>query len=154
MSDALAAGDISLAAKVLWAMLKLEWQKGLFFLEGLWEGFKGFWSDGVIGLAMIFTNAMAAVKTLWAEMIGWLEKKWEDFKISGLSETLAGWFAPIFAKIEGVSVEETQKALQEDFSSKRSAKPKTDAEIDAATKAKTEQIEKDRQEGTGRFDQG
>ena len=26
--DALAAGDITLAAKVLWAMLKLEWQKG------------------------------------------------------------------------------------------------------------------------------
>ena len=28
IGDALAAGDISLAAKVLWAVLKLEWQKG------------------------------------------------------------------------------------------------------------------------------
>ena len=113
--DALAAGDIALAAKVLWAMLKLEWQKGLAFLEGLWEGFKGYWNDAVIGLAIIFTNATAKVKTLWAELIGWMEKKWNAFKISGFTETLASWFAPIFARLQGVSVEDTQKALQEDF---------------------------------------
>ena len=144
ISDALAAGDIALAAKVLWAMLKLEWQKGLAFLEGQWEGFKGFWNDAVIGLAMIFTNATAKVKTLWAEMIGWMEKKWNAFKLSGFTETLASWFAPIFAKIQGVGVAETQKALQEDFARGRSAKPQTDTAIDAATKAKTDEIEKER----------
>jgi len=144
IGDALSAGDIALAAKVLWAMLKLEWQKGLAFLEGLWEGFEGFWNDAVIGLAMIFTNATAKVKTLWAEMIGWMEKKWNAFKISGFTETLAGWLAPIFAKIQGVGVEETQKALEEDFARGRSAKPQTEAAIDAATKAKTDEIEKER----------
>ena len=83
--DALAAGDIALAAKVLWAMLKLEWQKGLAFLEGLWEGFKGYWNDAVIGLAMIFTNATAKIKTLWAELIGWMEKKWNCLQDQRLS---------------------------------------------------------------------
>ncbi len=144
ISDALAAGDIALAAKVLWAMLKLEWQKGLSFLEGLWEGFKGFWSDAVIGLAIIFTGAVAKIKTLWAEMIGWIEKKWNAFKLSGFTETLASWFAPIFAKLQGVSVEDAQKALKEDFAMGRAAQPKRDAEIDAATKAKTDQIERER----------
>jgi hypothetical protein len=144
IKDALAAGDIALAAKVLWAMLKLEWQTGIAFLEGTWEGFKGFWNDAVIGLAMIFTNATAKIKTLWAEMIGWMEKKWNAFKISGFTETLASWFAPIFAKLQGVSVEDTQKALQEDFSRARTAQPQKDADIDAATKAKTDEIEKER----------
>jgi hypothetical protein len=125
-------------------MLKLEWQKGLSFLEAEWEGFKGFWNDAVIGLAMIFTNATAKVKTLWAEMIGWMEKKWNAFKLSGFTETLASWFAPIFARLQGVSVEETQKALTEDFARGRTAQPKKDVEIDAATKAKTDQIEQER----------
>jgi len=144
ISDALAAGDIALAAKVLWAMLKLEWQKGIAFLEGLWAGFKGFWNDAVVGLAIIFTNATAKVKTLWAEMIGWMEKKWNAFKLSGFTETLASWLAPIFAKIQGVSVEDTQKALQEDFARGRSAQPQSEAAIDAATKARTDEIERER----------
>ena len=115
IADALAAGDMALAAKVLWAMLKLEWQKGLSFLEGLWEGFKGFWSDAVIGLAIIFTGAVAKIKTLWAELMGWLEKKWNAFKLSGFTETLASWFAPIFAKLQGVSVEDAQEGAQRGF---------------------------------------
>ena len=121
IADALAAGDISLAAKVLWAMLKLEWQKGISGLEGLWEGFKGFWADAITGIALMFTNATAKVQTLWAEMIGWMQKKWNAFKISGFTETLASWFAPIFARLQGVSVEDTQKALQEDFARARTA---------------------------------
>ena len=145
IGDALAAGDMALAAKVLWATLKLEWQKGLAFLEGLWEGFKGFWSDAVLGLGIIFTGAVAKVKTLWAEMIGWMQKKWEAFKLSGFTEYLASWFAPIFAKLQGVSVEDAQKALKEDFAAGRKRQPQRDAEIDADTKRRTTEIEQERQ---------
>ena len=101
--------------------------KGTFGLEGLWEGFKGFWADAITGIALMFTNATAKVQTLWAEMIGWMQKKWNAFKISGFTETLASWFAPIFARLQGVSVEDTQKALQKDFARARTAKPQNDA---------------------------
>jgi len=37
IADALAAGDISLAAKVLWLALRVEWEKGLNYLNTLWE---------------------------------------------------------------------------------------------------------------------
>jgi len=37
MGDALAAGDIGLAAKVLWTAIKLEWQKGINYVNELWE---------------------------------------------------------------------------------------------------------------------
>ena len=36
LSDALAAGDIALAAKILWLSLKMEWKRGIHFLNGLW----------------------------------------------------------------------------------------------------------------------
>lgn len=145
IKDALVAGDIALAAKVLWAMLRLEWQKGVAFLETIWEGFKGTWNDAVMGIALAFTNAVAKVKTIWADMIGWMEKTWNAFKLSGFTETLASWFAPIFAKLQGVSVADAQKALSEDFAAGRNQQPKADAEIDAATRARKGEIETDRQ---------
>src|SRR5690606_35688170 len=36
IADALAAGKITLGAKVVWAGLKLEWQRGSAFLLDLW----------------------------------------------------------------------------------------------------------------------
>lgn len=36
IADALAAGDISLAVKVLWLTLKMEWTRGINFLEKAW----------------------------------------------------------------------------------------------------------------------
>ena len=38
---------------------------------------------------MIFTNARAKMQTRGPELIGWMQKKWNAFKISGFTETLA-----------------------------------------------------------------
>lgn len=37
MGDALAAGNLSLAARILWLAIKLEWQKGINYINTLWE---------------------------------------------------------------------------------------------------------------------
>ncbi|MFQ3651723.1 MAG: hypothetical protein SNJ75_15470 [Gemmataceae bacterium] len=42
ISDALAAGDIGLAARILWLTLKMEFQKGVLWLEEKWIDFKNF----------------------------------------------------------------------------------------------------------------
>lgn len=39
ISDAMAAGDLGLAAEILWASLKVEWERGLLYLKGLWDNF-------------------------------------------------------------------------------------------------------------------
>jgi len=41
IGDALATGDIALAGKILWLTLKMEWQRGVNFLESKWLDFKG-----------------------------------------------------------------------------------------------------------------
>jgi hypothetical protein len=35
IGDALAAGDLALAAKIVWLTLKMEWKRGIHFLNGL-----------------------------------------------------------------------------------------------------------------------
>ena len=145
ISDALAAGDISLAAKVLWAMLKLEWQKGLAFLEGLWEGFKGFWSDAVTGLAIGFTSAVASIQSLWIDLTNALTKIWNRWATSTFEEGLADFIAPVMAKILGVDTEQLRKTMHEDFAAARKAQPANDAALDAQANARKQQIEKDRQ---------
>ena len=63
ISNALAAGDIVLAARVLWAMLKMEWQKGVNFLSETWATFKetmmAVATEAVYGVATALTNGWA-----------------------------------------------------------------------------------------------
>ncbi|MBI5725920.1 MAG: phage tail tape measure protein [Planctomycetes bacterium] len=71
IADALAAGDIGLAAKILWLTLKMEWQKGVNWISSIWnEGLQ--WVEkraieAFYGLGM-------AVGTIWHGMeVGWIE---------------------------------------------------------------------------------
>lgn len=42
IADAMAAGDMALAAKVLWLTVKMEWTRGVNYLEKMWLNFKHF----------------------------------------------------------------------------------------------------------------
>jgi hypothetical protein len=71
MADALAAGDLGLAAKILWLTLKMEWIKGVNALKGIWLAFRGFIADVLVGA---FTGALAALETVWHGLeVGWIE---------------------------------------------------------------------------------
>lgn len=83
MADALAAGDVALAANVLWLTLKVAWHTGAAALLRVWSGVKR-------GLLVKFeemrTGALAIAEALWhALKVGWLDvstfarKVWEDF---------------------------------------------------------------------------
>ena len=83
IADALAAGDIGLAAKILWLTLKMEWIKGVSFIEGIWLGFKHFIMDVLVGA---FVGALSALETIWHGLeVGWIEttaflaKAWYGF---------------------------------------------------------------------------
>lgn len=72
IKDALLAGDIPAAAKVMWASLKLAWVAGTNLLKGVWTQFKNFvinmftglWA-GVIALA---EEAFFALQSIWIDM--------------------------------------------------------------------------------------
>jgi hypothetical protein len=71
ISDALAAGDIALAAKVLWLALKLEWARGILWLNQLWQGWKNDFLDaanaGWVGVVAEWLTGTRDIRLLWAE---------------------------------------------------------------------------------------
>ena len=95
ISDALAAGDIALAAKVLWLTLKMEWQKGVHALNGLWIGVKetfvSTWTSAVFGVAKIATKGWAMLSKGWEHTVGFLADVWHMFSTS----VMQGWTSTV-----------------------------------------------------------
>ncbi len=71
IADALAAGDIGLAAKVLWLTLRVAWQKGVAWLKGHWLDWKKAFLDTA-------TDAFYGVLALWAQLKAKLATVWHE----------------------------------------------------------------------------
>lgn len=69
IADALAAGNIALAAQILWAGLKLAWAQGTQELQAKWSQFKA-------GLVKTAVQAFYGVLSAWAIAQGGLQKLW------------------------------------------------------------------------------
>ena len=104
ISDALAAGDLGLAARILWLTLKLEWDKGIAALEPAWLSFKLFflkvaygafygalaawemvqnalsvaWIETTAFISRTWTGFTSLVQSSWETVQNWLEKRWHD----------------------------------------------------------------------------
>lgn len=83
IGDALAAGDLGLAARILWLTLKMEWQKGTHALNALWlsvkEAFVATWTDAVFGTAKASTTAWSGLQKSWIETVDFLSDLWSMF---------------------------------------------------------------------------
>ena len=83
ISDALASGDVSLAARILWLTLKMEWQRGVHFLTGIWLQFKDAFlattSNLTFEAARLFTDGWASIEVAWTETIAFLADSWSLF---------------------------------------------------------------------------
>ncbi len=104
IADALAAGDITLAAQILWLSLKLAWQQGadalnrvwvtvkkffvqtaydmwygaLFAAETVWHGLEVAWIETTAFLSRTWINFTSNLKDAWAVVQNWLTKRWID----------------------------------------------------------------------------
>ena len=83
IADAMAAGDMALAAKILWLTLKMEWTRGVNVLQKAWLDFRNFFIR--IGYDA-FYGMMAAAQTVWHGLeVGWIEttaffaRTWQGF---------------------------------------------------------------------------
>ena len=83
IADALAAGDIRLAARILWLTLKLAWDNGVAALQQVWIAFTAAFVKLAYGAfygALAATEyAWHAMKVVWIEGVAFLQKLWTEF---------------------------------------------------------------------------
>ena len=108
ITDALVAGDINLAAKVLWAGLKLAWQQGVASLKQTWLKAKQFfvgkayeiWYD----VQASFETAIHTMTKAWLHGIFAMRKAWATFGSwhKQAVENTANWMAKRWLEIQGL----------------------------------------------------
>jgi TP901 family phage tail tape measure protein len=106
IADALKAGDIQLAAEILWGTLKLEWLKGTNFLSAAWSEWSNAFVDVAEGAGLAAWGAMvdlwANIQKLWATAISNLSGSWGSL-IEMIVKSLGG-LAPILARVFGIDI--------------------------------------------------
>jgi len=107
MKDALAAGDFSLAAKVLWSSLKVTWLEGTSSLNKLWIDFKSetmhVWNDLTVSIQSVWMDFTSQLRVQWLDLT--------DAMTAGLdsvSRKAAKTMTWVMAKLQG---KDTGKAL-------------------------------------------
>lgn len=83
IADALAAGDIALAAKIMWMMVKAEWTRGINFIEKGWLNFRNFFIkigyDAWHGLLAIVETVWHALEVGWMATVDFFARLWDGF---------------------------------------------------------------------------
>ena len=84
ISQALAKGDIALAAKILWLTLKMEFLKGKEALLSIWLTLKNkfleYWNGLGYAMVLAWDTAVYGVKIAWAETVAFLIESSAMFK--------------------------------------------------------------------------
>ena len=83
IANALAAGEIGLAAEVLWASLKVIWNTGVNALNQIWQPVRTFFVKVVgemwFGAQALFEEGAYAMQTAWVATTDFLAQTWERF---------------------------------------------------------------------------
>mgnify|MGYP001576362846 CR=1 FL=1 len=141
--NALAAGEINLAVKIMWAQVKLSWFQGIQPLREAWVGFTNW-------LAVQWTHAIFFLEEQWIKLpltwqktVGFLREGWAGFTLfikqvwietstflqSGW-QTTTDWIAEQLLKLKGVG----KAALLTDPNEIAQVKEQVKAEIDELKK--------------------
>ena len=161
ISNALAAGDLGLAARVAFGFVALEAAKAWRAVWEIWSGFKnwfiGLFSDAWFGAVVVAANAIARLETWWAEGVGFMGNLWDRFcnTFRQAWNTATGWISKQWTKVMGlisddVDVEAEIKRIDEGTNAANTASQQaTDASIaERGTKKddRLKQIEQDRKD--------
>jgi hypothetical protein len=102
VGDALAAGDIALAVRVLWLTIQAEFTRGVVFLKTKWAEFKdaflALWTEAVFGLARLAAEGLAGVQEIWADATTGMTAAWGLFT----SFVIDSWLAAQGALAKGI----------------------------------------------------
>lgn len=108
MADALAAGDVELAAQILWLSIKLVWEKGIAAINAAWLEAKRFFISTAqqmwFGALAAAQFGFHAIEVAWIETTSFLSKTWTNFA-SGFKkiwETATSFVAKRMLEIQGL----------------------------------------------------
>jgi hypothetical protein len=108
IGNALVAGKLQLAAKVLWSSLKVAWQAGVNELKKYWTNFSAWYqkttAEIFYGTMSIISDAWANLKTVWVNTVSFLSDVWNIFlnnlqKAWNISQ---GWLQKKWLKFMGI----------------------------------------------------
>lgn len=114
MADAINAGDLELAVKILWLAVQAAWMYGTNFVANQWRGFlmniANLWdvvSSGIEiafvtawnGWQMAFIRGKVAVLTVWVGMLSMMSRLWLSF-----ADTVLAPFAEIIDRVLGTDL--------------------------------------------------
>ena len=107
IKDALASGDVALAAKVLWTSLQVVWRAGINTLKGWWLDFKGWFlsltSDIFWGAVSLVAQAWFGLRKLWVKTLNFLSDTLRSFANGAASvwDSITGWVAKRMNDVRG-----------------------------------------------------
>ena len=149
IADALAAGDVALAAEILWLSLKLVWQKGVAALNAVWLTARNFF---ITTAQKMWFGALAAAQTVWHALeVAWIEttsfmsKTWTRFTtgFKKIWESATSFVAKRMLEIQGLfdsslDVDAAKKLVDDQLESRLS-------ELDAEGQRQLDERERRRQ---------
>ncbi|MDX9911210.1 MAG: hypothetical protein RBS39_05215 [Phycisphaerales bacterium] len=156
IGDALAAGDIALAAEVLWLGLKVAWERGVAELNAVWLQARAFFVGnaqkmwyGALAAAQVVLHAL---ETAWIESTAFLSKTWTRFTagFQKVWERASSFVAKRMLEIQGffddgLDVEAAKRAVDEQLDARL-------GEIDAGARRDIDQREQRRAADRSRSD--
>lgn len=104
IADALAAGDIALAGKILWLSLKVIWLEGVQKLKELWVRVKQFAWETWYGIQAVWEEVVDAIVRALINGVAWMKEAWVglcDLMKSGW-ESATDWIAKRFLEVQGL----------------------------------------------------
>jgi hypothetical protein len=124
IKDALAAGDVALAARILWLSLQVVWRAGINKLKDWWLGFKDWFfqttNDLFYGAVVLAAEAWYGLRTIWANTVNFWADVLRNFAAFFLKtwNSLTGWFAKQWTNVMGafdssIDVEAVNKRIDE-----------------------------------------
>ena len=131
ITDALAAGDITLAAEILWLALKLAWQRGAAELNKVWLQARAFFVGTAqkmwFGALAAAQQVLHALEVAWIETTAFLSKTWTRFT-SGFTkiwERASAFVAKRMLEIQGLfdsslNVEAAKRAVDQQLEARLS----------------------------------
>ena len=112
VQEAFMAGDLALAAQLLWTGVELVWLKAtggiMTHLTSWWNTLRSLWADGWSGLVAVMTAVGANMQQLWADITHGIYDRW-NWTVGKVSEGLIR----AAATAQGLSAEETQAWVDE-----------------------------------------
>jgi len=149
IGDALAAGDLTLAARVAWLAIKAEWVRGTNFLQDRWAEFKAWflnaWLETVGGVEIFAAEIWHSFEVAAAEAFAFVSRAWSTTTSFFRSawESVTGFIADGILEVmglfdESLDVDAAKAARKETDDSTLAGIERTRAEEEARIAARLE----------------